>query len=417
MSDNSALQCIGTCCYLKYYMLILPSAVILPRVKVHFDLTSEVVALLSASTMAGVSICHPRRQCVYANTAQMMIGAVGWGTVSDLLGRALPFNVTLFLTAVFGIGASFAPTFPILLVWMFLLGSAVGWVIIISKRSELTCDSGSMPTDGTLFLENLPHSKQYLLTLLSVFFSLGAVLSSVISLIFLPGSSCKQFEGCDIAGKQNDGWRRVLFVLGIFVSPHDDRTGTSLTAHRTYYAPLRDGVCFDFTNHRDTWCQMVESRKPSWCCKPSRRITIRLWIFKPQMCSPLNTVLKRLSTILWARQSSLRHLLKIYDRTGVAEENGLLCLCTLPPVQARGTHLLLAPPGQNTLQYQSGHQLLYGNIQYEPNQPFTLKRLHRSGSRTKGRTSLNGPFPSIHLLRSLSQRPSFRTRLRTRWDC
>jgi hypothetical protein len=242
-------------------------------------------------------------------------------------------------------------------------------------------------------------------------------LSSVISLIFLPGSSCKQFEGCDIAGKQNDGWRRVLFVLGIFVSPHDDRTGTSLTTHRTYYAPLRDGVCFDFTNHRDTWCQMVESRKPSWYYKPSRRITTRLWTFKPQMCSPLNTVLRRQSTILWARQSSLHHLLKIYDRTGVAEENDLLYLCTLPPVRARGTHLLLAPPGQSMLPCQSGHQRLYGNIQYEPNQPFTLKRLHRLVSRTKGQMSLNGPFPSIHLLQYRSRKPLSLPRATTRWDC
>lgn len=76
---------------------------------------------------------------------------------------------------------------------------------------------GSMPTDGTLFLENLPHSKQYLLTLLSVFFSLGAVLSSVVSYFLLPGHSCQTFEGCDIAGGANEGWRSVLFVLGLFV--------------------------------------------------------------------------------------------------------------------------------------------------------------------------------------------------------
>lgn len=75
-----------------------------------------------------------------------------------------------------------------------------------------------MPTDGTLFLENLPHSKQYLLTLLSVFFSFGAVLSSVISLVFLPGASCGTYDGCDIDKHENDGWRRVLFVLGLFVS-------------------------------------------------------------------------------------------------------------------------------------------------------------------------------------------------------
>ncbi|OCF33983.1 membrane transporter [Kwoniella heveanensis BCC8398] len=169
MSDNSALQCI---------------AVILPRVQVHFDLSSKVVGLLSASTMAG-----------------MMVGAVGWGVISDILGRALPFNSTLFLTALFGIAASFSTSFGMLCFWMFFLGSAVG---------------GSMPTDGTLFLENLPHSKQYLLTLLSVFFSLGAVLSSVVSLVFLPGHSCRTYEGCDIAAGDNEGWRRVMFALGLF---------------------------------------------------------------------------------------------------------------------------------------------------------------------------------------------------------
>jgi MFS family permease len=57
---------------------------------------------------------------------QMMIGAVGWGVVSDLVGRVLPFNSTLLLTAIFGIGASYAPSFPVLCIWMFLLGTAVG---------------------------------------------------------------------------------------------------------------------------------------------------------------------------------------------------------------------------------------------------------------------------------------------------
>lgn len=103
---------------------LIPLAVILPRVQVHFDLTSEVVGLLSASTMAGVSLFSEIVDI--SADSQMMIGAVGWGTVSDILGRSLPFNSTLFLTAVFGIGASFSPSFPILCIWMFFLGSAVG---------------------------------------------------------------------------------------------------------------------------------------------------------------------------------------------------------------------------------------------------------------------------------------------------
>jgi len=72
--------------------------------------------------------------------AGMMVGSIAWGTLSDISGRSLAFNSTLFFTAVFGIAASTAPTFGILCVWMALLGSAVG---------------GSMPTDGTLFLGKL----------------------------------------------------------------------------------------------------------------------------------------------------------------------------------------------------------------------------------------------------------------------
>lgn len=83
-----------------------------------------------------------------------------------------------------------------------------------------------MPTDGTLFLENLPHSKQYLLTLLSVFFSFGAVLSAVVGLVLLPGKSCRAGDPCDIAGGANDGWRHALFALGCFVS----NTATRVTA-------------------------------------------------------------------------------------------------------------------------------------------------------------------------------------------
>ena len=86
-----------------------------------------------SSTVRDYSISHSSPPLIASGDSrpeliyyQMMIGAVGWGTVSDLLGRALPFNSTLFLTAVFGIGASFSPTFPVLLFWMFLLGSAVG---------------------------------------------------------------------------------------------------------------------------------------------------------------------------------------------------------------------------------------------------------------------------------------------------
>lgn len=76
--------------------------------------------------------------------AGMMIGAVGWGSCmfdasfelytiitvlapgSDLLGRSMAFNLTLFFTAIFGLLSSYAPSFLSLCVALFFLGTSVG---------------------------------------------------------------------------------------------------------------------------------------------------------------------------------------------------------------------------------------------------------------------------------------------------
>ncbi|KAG6835928.1 hypothetical protein H0H93_013263 [Arthromyces matolae] len=131
--------------------------------------------------------------------AGMMFGAIGWGTCSDILGRSAAFNATLCFTALFGLFASFANSFTTLCIVLFFLGSAVG---------------GSMPTDGTLLLEHMPKSKQYLVTALSVFFSFGAVLSAVVALIVIPNSSCLPNQPCNV-DTDNQGWRHLLMTLGL----------------------------------------------------------------------------------------------------------------------------------------------------------------------------------------------------------
>jgi hypothetical protein len=71
-----------------------------------------------------------------------------------------------------------------------------------------------------LFLEFIPKEHQYLLTFMSVFFSFGAVLSSVLGYFILPPHSCP--EGADLApcdvSKENNGWRYMLALLGSLVS-------------------------------------------------------------------------------------------------------------------------------------------------------------------------------------------------------
>lgn len=159
-------------------------AVILPRVQDEFQVSDRWIGMLSSSTFTG-----------------MMIGAWSWGSYSDSFGRRGPFNGTLLLTSCFGVLAGFASSFTLLCLCFFGLGLGVG---------------GSMPTDGTLFLENLPEEYHFLLTGLSVFFSLGAIFSSTLGLIIIPSRSCPEHATvpCDVA-TQNTGWRILLGALAV----------------------------------------------------------------------------------------------------------------------------------------------------------------------------------------------------------
>ncbi|KAG0268406.1 hypothetical protein BGZ95_002472, partial [Linnemannia exigua] len=126
----------------------------------------------------------------------MMFGAMFWGTLSDIYGRKQAFNFTLIVTTVFGIGASFANSYWLLCLLILGLGFGVG---------------GNMPVDGALFLEFTPKKNQYLLTFLSIFFSFGAVATSILGYFLLPRYSCEtSVEG----GCQGKGWRYMLLANG-----------------------------------------------------------------------------------------------------------------------------------------------------------------------------------------------------------
>lgn len=51
---------------------------------------------------------------------------------SDVLGRRIAFNVTLVLSAIFGLFVSLSPNFPILCCALLLLGTAVGVGMFVS---------------------------------------------------------------------------------------------------------------------------------------------------------------------------------------------------------------------------------------------------------------------------------------------
>lgn len=54
--------------------------------------------------------------------------------------------------------------------------------------------AGNLPVDGALMLEFLPGSKQWILTLLSLWWAVGQVVASLISWVFLANYGCQTRE-------------------------------------------------------------------------------------------------------------------------------------------------------------------------------------------------------------------------------
>ncbi|KAJ3865197.1 MFS general substrate transporter [Lentinula novae-zelandiae] len=129
--------------------------------------------------------------------AGLILGASTWGVLADLIGRRLSFNITLFIAGVFGIAAGGANNFTTLAALIACLGFGVG---------------GNLPVDGAIFLENIPQSHQWLLTLLSVWWALGQLLASLIAWPLIGNFSCPSATDCTRA--DNMGWRYNFYTLG-----------------------------------------------------------------------------------------------------------------------------------------------------------------------------------------------------------
>lgn len=155
-------------------------AITLPRLQYEWSIADRWIGVATSALFAG-----------------MTLGSIAWGSCADLYGRRFVFLRTLAVTAVLGAALSFAPSFALVCALCFGVGTGVG---------------GSMPTDGTLFLESIPKTKHFWLTALSVFFSLGSVVCALIALVFLPGNSCTHTKPCR-PGSANSGWRNVILAL------------------------------------------------------------------------------------------------------------------------------------------------------------------------------------------------------------
>ncbi|KAL5479006.1 MFS1_2 [Sanghuangporus weigelae] len=130
------------------------------------------------------------------------VGAAFWGLGCDIIGRRWSFNITLFLSGVFGLGAGGSHNFITLASLFAVIGVGVG---------------GNMPVDSAVFLEFIPGSHQYLLTVLSIWWCIGYLIAALIAWPLIANFSCSVTaaaaeDGCPESA--NRGWRYLLFTIG-----------------------------------------------------------------------------------------------------------------------------------------------------------------------------------------------------------
>ncbi|KAF9223244.1 MFS general substrate transporter [Gyrodon lividus] len=137
---------------------------------------------------------------VLAEFAGLIVGATTWGILADIIGRKLSFNATLFIGGVFGLASGGAPNFVTFSSLIACMGFGVG---------------GNLPVDGALYLEHIPPSHQWTLTLLSVWWAFGQLGASLISWVFIANYSCDpSIPAGQCPKSQNMGWRYTMYTLG-----------------------------------------------------------------------------------------------------------------------------------------------------------------------------------------------------------
>lgn len=143
---------------------------------------------------------YPEGKAPYLTLAQnlgLLVGALFWALSSDIIGRRWAFNCTFLFTGVFAVIAGASPNFAAAATFCALWSFGVG---------------GNLPVDSAIFLESLPRGKKWLLTVMSAWWSLGQLVTALLSWALIPKYSCE--EATDCLYQDNKGWRYFLFTLG-----------------------------------------------------------------------------------------------------------------------------------------------------------------------------------------------------------
>ncbi|EPX72159.1 membrane transporter [Schizosaccharomyces octosporus yFS286] len=167
------------------------------------DNSWPVVTSLILSRLNEVNGVHPPtpKDAPFLTLAQnlgFLAGASFWSISSDIFGRLWAFNYTFLITGVFSLVAGASPNFAAIGIFNSLWSFGVG---------------GNLPVDSAIFIEAIPSSYQWLLTVMSAWWALGQVLVNLIAWGLVANYSCSDDkEPC--YKENNKGWRYLLFTMG-----------------------------------------------------------------------------------------------------------------------------------------------------------------------------------------------------------
>ncbi|KIM55132.1 hypothetical protein SCLCIDRAFT_135274 [Scleroderma citrinum Foug A] len=133
-----------------------------------------------------------------AQALGLLVGVIFWGVGCDLWGRRWSFNLTLLIMAFFTLTAAAAPNYTTLCACISAWSLGMG---------------GNVPVDSTIFIEFIPLSHQYLLTVLAIWWSLGDLISTLIAWPLISSFSCPPAPA-SCPTSSNRGWRYLLLVFG-----------------------------------------------------------------------------------------------------------------------------------------------------------------------------------------------------------
>ncbi|TCD68505.1 hypothetical protein EIP91_010561 [Steccherinum ochraceum] len=131
-----------------------------------------------------------------------LVGAAIWGIASDIWGRKWAFNITLFMTGLFATAAGGS-------------NNAVALNAFVAVWSIGT--GGNLPVDSAVFLEFIPASHQYLLTVLSIWWALGQLLGALVAWPLIANFSCSGTTPDTCPKSENMGWRYFMYSVGGFM--------------------------------------------------------------------------------------------------------------------------------------------------------------------------------------------------------